>query len=108
MCRVYKKLMQLESFETLATEAMVVLRSKDDQKITCEIQFVIALLQQWLVMYMCKKLMQLMTPEALLVNHKKIPTHYISAYLTHQTHFSLHHLIDSLVMPVSDDFPEAR
>ena len=55
--------------------------------------FVTAVLLQWLVTYFCKKLMQLMTPEALLNNHRKIPSHYISAYLNHQNHFSLKEVV---------------
>ena len=108
MSGVYKKLVKLESFETLASAAIAVLHSKEDQKITPETHFLIKLLQQWLVMYLCKKLMQLMTPEALLTNHKKIPTHYISTYLVHQSHFSLRQLIESLVMSTGDDLGEIR
>ena len=108
MSGVYKKLLLLESYEAVVSATIDALRSNEVQRITSEIKFVVAMLQQWLVMYLCKKLMQLMTPEALLTNHKKIPTHYISAYLTHQTHFSLRQLIDSLVMPMSDDFEETK
>ena len=63
-------------------------QSSDDN-----ISFVTAVLLQWLVTYLSKKLMQLMTPEALLNNHKKSPSHYISAYLNHQNHFSLKEVI---------------
>ena len=108
MSGVYKKLMQLESLESTVSTAMAVLHSNEDLRITTEIQFVIVLLQQWLVMYLCKKLMQLMTPEALLTNHRKIPTHYISSYLSHQTHFSLRRLIESLLMPMDDGFGETK
>ena len=97
---VYMKLSQKESFKTLVSGAISVLHSKEDQRITSEIQFMITLMQQWLVMYLCEKLMQLMTPEALLTNHRKIPTHYISTYLSHQTHFSLRRLIKSLLNPI--------
>ena len=54
---------------------------------------VIAFLQQWLVTYLCERLMQLMTPETLIANHKKIPRHYINVYLNHQHHFNLQGLI---------------
>ena len=56
--------------------------------------FLAAVLLQWLVTYLCKKLMQLMTPEALLNNHNKIPSYYISAYLKHQKHFSLKNVVE--------------
>ena len=108
MSGVYKKLSQLESFENVVSTAMAVIYLEEDQKVTSEIQFVIALLQQWLVMYLCKKLLQLMTPEALLNNHKKIPTHYISTYLSQQTHFSLKRLIESMVMPMDVDLEETK
>ena len=63
------------------------------QNLDDDISFVTAVLLQWLVTYLCKKLMQLMTPEALLNNHQKIPSHYISAYLNHQNHFSLKEVV---------------
>ena len=55
---------------------------------------VISLLQQWFVRYFCKILMQLMTPEALVLNQKKIPISYLVNYLSYQNHFSLKDLIE--------------
>lgn len=55
---------------------------------------VISLLQQWFVRYFCKKLMQLMTSEALILNRNKIPFSYLVNYLTYQNHFSLKDLIE--------------
>ena len=37
---------------------------------------VIALITQWLVRFMCKKLMQLMTPEALILKRKYVYNYY--------------------------------
>ena len=54
---------------------------------------IIAVLQQWLVRYLVKRLMQLMTPEALVLNQKKIPHSYLVDYLTYQHHFSLQEVI---------------
>ena len=54
---------------------------------------VIAVLQQWLIRYMCKSLMQLMTPEALALHQQKIPISYRRSYLLYQDHFSLKDLI---------------
>ena len=51
------------------------------------------LFQQWLVTHLYKRLLQLMTPEALITNHKKIPPHYISHYLNYQCHFNLKDLL---------------
>ena len=56
-------------------------------------ELVVAVLQQWMISYLCKRLLQLMTPEALVTNHKKIPSHYISHYLNCQSHFNLKDLI---------------
>lgn len=55
---------------------------------------VISLLQQWFVRYFCKKLMQLMTSEALILNRNKIPFSYLVNYLSYQNHFSLKDLIE--------------
>ena len=51
------------------------------------------LFQQWLVTHLYKRLLQLMTPEALISNHKKIPPYYISHYLNYQCHFNLKDLL---------------
>ncbi len=55
---------------------------------------VISVLQQWLIYFLCKALMQLMTPEALVHHRKRIPSSYLENYLTHQKHFSLRGLTD--------------
>lgn len=54
---------------------------------------VVSLLQQWLVRYFCKKLMQLMTPEAVVLHRNKIPSSYLVNYFIYQKHFSLKELI---------------
>ena len=54
---------------------------------------VIAILQQWLVRHLCKRLMQLMTPEALILYRNKIPSSYIKHHLRFFTPFSLLNLI---------------
>ena len=56
-------------------------------------QLMQSLLVQWLVRYFCKALMQLMTPEALILHERQIPASYIHNYLTFQKHFSLKDLI---------------
>ena len=55
---------------------------------------VISILQQWLVRYFCKALIQLMTSEALILNRNKIPFSYLVNYLSYQNHFSLKELIE--------------
>ena len=61
----------------------------------CHVQgcLVVMLLQQWLVCHLTKRIMQLMTPEALTEHCTKIPTSYLKNYLIHQAHFSLNRLI---------------
>ena len=56
-------------------------------------QLIWSLLVQWLVRYLCKEVMQLMTPEALVLHERQIPALYIRNYLTYQKHFSLKDLI---------------
>ena len=53
----------------------------------------VALGVQWLVRHLCKRLMQLMTPEALIVHRKKMDPSYLVNYLKHHSHFSLKVLI---------------
>ena len=54
---------------------------------------VVFLLQQWLVRFLTKKVMNLMTTEAVILNCKKIPHSYLENYFESQAHFSL---IDTL------------
>ena len=72
---------------------------------------VTAVIAQWLLRFMCKKLMQLLTPESAILNRKYviyilysccicycfvcrcIPISYLETYLNYQTHFSLKELI---------------
>ena len=53
----------------------------------------ITVLMQWLVGYLCKRLMQVMTPEALAVHCSKIPTAYLKNYFRNQEHFSFKELV---------------
>ena len=55
---------------------------------------VVSILQQWLIRHFCKNLMQLMTPEAICLHRRKIPSSLIDNYLTNQQHFSLKKLIE--------------
>ena len=67
----------------------------EQHHLSSDVCMVIAVLQQWLVRYLCKKLMQLMTPEALILHRNKIPSSYLTHYLKHQSHFSLKQLISN-------------
>ena len=56
--------------------------------------FVMSLLLQWLVRYLCRRLIQLLTPEALAVHLFNIPIVYVQSYLKLQEHFSLKNLVE--------------
>ena len=80
------------------TEAIHVLHTApvSDQTVfmSQEASLVISILQHWLICHLCKRLMQLMTPEADILYCKKIPGSLINNYLSHQQHFSLKKLIN--------------
>ena len=83
-----------DSIPGTVDKAIDALLNEDDEvTVSRTICTVIAFLQQWLVSYLCERLMQLMTPETLIANHKNIPRHYIEVYLNHQHHFNLRELI---------------
>lgn len=62
----------------------------------------ISILTQWLIRHLCKRVIQLMTSEALCMDHRKIPSSYIQAYLNHQYHFSLKELLESQANKLTD------
>ena len=65
----------------------------ENQSISVGACLVISLILQWTVRYLCKTLMQVMTPEAIVTFHKRIPSSYVANYLEHQQHFNLGKLI---------------
>ena len=93
--------MTLEDIVPLVDEALHVLHHSpgpDDAEPPLDIHtdscMVISLLVQWLVSFLSKRLLQLLTPEALLVHSKEIPNYYLQSYLRFQEHFSLRELIE--------------
>ena len=50
---------------------------------------VVSLLQQLLVRLLTKRMMNLMTTEAVILNRNKVPYSYLEHYLSNQAHFSL-------------------
>ena len=68
------------------------------EELTPVTQLIWSLLVQWFVRHFCKKLIQLMTPEALVLHGKQIPSSYIHCYLSYQKHFSLKDLIQQQLM----------
>ena len=78
----------LSAFNTLQSDPVGL-----SQPLAPATQLIRSLFVQWLVRYLCKEVMQLMTPEALVLHERQIPASYIHNYLTYQKHFSLKDLI---------------
>lgn len=64
---------------------------------------VVSILVQWFVRYLCKRLIQVMTPEALTIHRGKIASTYITNYLQFQVHFSLKTLISTFFRTLQID-----
>ena len=56
---------------------------------------VISVIVQWLVRYLVKRLMQLLTPEALLINAQCIPQSFLKMYFELHEHFNLKNIISN-------------
>ena len=92
----------VESANEAVNEALQMLHSAPDpkeegvapQEMSQEACLVVSILQQWLIRYLCKTLMQLMAPEAICLHRRKIPGSLIDNYLTNHQHFSLKKLLD--------------
>jgi hypothetical protein len=82
---------------THVNNAMKYLLSDDPNSIhiTIEEQFVISVIGQWLVFYLCRRLLNLMTAEGFIFGHMKMPAWCVDSYLVDQNHFSLKMIIDS-------------
>lgn len=65
------------------------------QDVSINSLLIISALTQFLVRLLCKRLMQLMTSDALCVHHRSVPTSYIQNYLNYHNHFSLKSLIEA-------------
>lgn len=65
-------------------------KDQPTSRTTC---MILSMLQHWIITYLCGKMMQLMTPETLVIKRNLIPSYYIKLYLNHQCHFSLKQLI---------------
>ena len=58
-------------------------------------RLVIALISQWLVRYLARRALQLLTPEGLLKYHSRLPHSYINAFLDCEQHFSLKAVVEN-------------
>ncbi len=79
----------VEAFNVLLTAREPSFMSQDLTTLTSGACMVVSLLQQLLVRLFTKRLMLLMTTEAVILNRNKIPSTYMENYLCYQTHFSL-------------------
>ena len=55
---------------------------------------VISVFLQWLVRHLAKRLIQLMTMEAVTSHYRTLPLAYTESYLEHQSHFHLKTLVE--------------
>ena len=53
----------------------------------------ISVLHQWMIRHLCKRLLQILTPEGMAVNYLKVPRSYREVYFKHQDHFNLRNLV---------------
>ncbi len=62
--------------------------------ILTSVHLILSYIIQLIIRSLCKCLMQVMTPEGLIVVRKNIPSSYLHSYLYYQDHFSLKGIID--------------
>ena len=67
--------------------------SQDCIEIFPDACLMISILQQWLIRYLCKRIMQILTPEGMAVHYRKVPRSYREVYFKQQEHFSLKNLV---------------
>ncbi len=79
----------VEAFNVLLTANEPSFKSQELTTLSSGACMVVSLLQQLLVRLFTKRLMLLMTTEAVILNRNKIPSTYMENYLCYQAHFSL-------------------
>ena len=93
--------LEIGSINTVVSIAIswVMTENTDDSTIESgdiNTQLVCAYMEKWLSVSLIKRMLNLMTPEALVTHNQNIPPHYRNIYLRHQSHFSLTKLISSV------------
>ncbi len=86
-----------EAFDILHAPSM-----NDNHDVTDESCFVISVIVQWLTCYVTKRMLQLLTPEALILKEKMLQTHYINAYLNTIEHFDIMKLVENRLAKVKN------
>ena len=93
--------LEIGSINTAVSIAISWVMSEDTDDSTIEsddinTQLVCAYIEKWLSVSLIKRMLHLMTPEALVTHNQNIPPHYRNIYLRHQSHFSLTNLISGV------------
>ena len=84
-----------EAIEKLYDPSCCATQEEEISDVSLGASIVICVLQQWFIRFLCRSVMKLMTPEALIYHRMKIPSSYLEDYLIHQHHFNLKDLISS-------------
>ena len=71
--------------------------------VSLKVQVIVHIWQQWLTRVVCKTILQLLTPEALVYHRMKIPSSYVTQYLLLQHHFSLKDAIAQQLQLLQED-----
>lgn len=71
--------------------------------VSLKVQVVVHILQQWLTRVVCKNILHLLTPEALVYHRMKIPSSYVTQYLLLQHHFSIKDAISQQLELLQED-----
>ena len=79
----------VKAFDVLSTPLEPSSKLQKPKTLTPGACMVVSLLQQLLVRLFTKRLMLLMTTEAIILNRNRIPSTYLENYLCYQAHFSL-------------------
>ena len=92
------KLIKEESLEAIVSSTIdYLLSEKEESTVSVEIKLICDILELWLTLYFCKKLLQVMMPQSLPQIHARRWHYY---YLTKQSHFSLKKMISIMEQPI--------
>ena len=98
--KIIDKLIKNESLQTVVYKTVnYLLSDAEESTISVEIKLICGILELWLTLYFCKKLLQVMTPQSLIQIHAR-KWHYY--YLTRQSHFSLKKMISTMQLPLQN------
>lgn len=94
------KLIKDQSFVAIVSKTIgYLLSEKEESTVSVEIKLICDILEMWLTLYFCKKLLQVMTPQSLTQIHARKWHHY---YLMKQSHFSLKKMISKMQQPIQN------